>query len=220
MSDCRSIRALAVYDEARIYVDRHPSLRQEVLWQRSRSIDALTESDFLRESAWVVLCSGFKESIVNKWFSYISLCFCDWESASQIIDSERECIESAHKAIRHRQKLSSIVEIARRIHEQGFPTFKASLFPDPVESLQSLPFIGPITSQHLAKNIGVPIAKSDRHLWRLAKVLGFHDADELCSDIGNGCGEATAVVDVILWRYIADNGFKNISKAVAEPPKH
>ncbi len=36
----------------------------------------------------------------------------------------------------------------------------------------------------------------------------------------NGGGEATEVVDVILWRYIADNGFKNISKAVAEPPKH
>jgi len=38
--------------------------------------------------------------------------------------------------------------------------------------LQQLPFIGPVTAFHLAKNLGIEAVKPDRHLCRLSKLLG------------------------------------------------
>jgi|SRR5580658_753581 hypothetical protein len=41
----------------------------EIEWQRARSISEFSETEFLRESAWVVLCSGFRESVVRSIFN-------------------------------------------------------------------------------------------------------------------------------------------------------
>jgi hypothetical protein len=42
------------------------------------------------------------------------------------------------------------------------------------------PMIGPVTSFNLAKNIGLDVAKADRHLSRLAANVGFSDVPSLC----------------------------------------
>ena len=60
---------------------------------------------------------------------------------------------------------------------------------------------GPITSVHLSKNIGLPLAKPDRHLVRLANDFGYESAEELCEQISSLVGDSVAVVDVVLWRY-------------------
>ncbi len=61
--------------------------------------------------------------------------------------------------------------------------------------------IGPITSFHLAKNLGYPVAKADRHVQRLSDELGFRDAQQLCQYLSEWSGEPVPVVDVVLWRY-------------------
>lgn len=40
----------------------------EIDWQDNRSFKQINESEFLREAAWVVLSSGFRESIVRRVF--------------------------------------------------------------------------------------------------------------------------------------------------------
>jgi len=50
---------------------------------------------------------------------------------------------------------------------------------DPVDELILLPFIGPVTVWHLAKNFGLITAKPDRHLARISNALGSSGADEL-----------------------------------------
>jgi len=39
---------------------------------------------------------------------------------------------------------------------------------EPHAFLMSLPYVGAVTWRHLAKNLGLPVAKADRHLVRLA----------------------------------------------------
>lgn len=72
----RTARATAAYAQAKDFSDRH--FPAEVIWQRTVSMDGVTESAFLREAAWVILCTGFRERTLRTRFGYLSLCFCDW----------------------------------------------------------------------------------------------------------------------------------------------
>lgn len=79
--------------------------------------------------------------------------------------------------------------------------FKAELQDRPIEALRSLPFMGPATTRHLAKNIGFDVVKPDRHLLRIAAVAQFSSPDELCRAISALVGDRLSVVDSVLWRY-------------------
>jgi len=76
---------------------------------------------------------------------------------------------------------------------------------DKLEYLATLPWIGPITKFHLARNIGIDVAKPDRHLVRLSERFGYGsgyaDVQEMCQFLSNQVGDKIGVVDVVLWRY-------------------
>ena len=198
--------ATRMFQSASDYV-AEAGLLAEVEWQRRVTLDDFTESDVLREMAWVVLCSGFRESVVRKVFDYISLCFCDWESAEAIIDSDPACRIAALASFGNESKINAIVQAAYLVQEQGFEYFKAAVVLNPLVELRRLPFIGPITVFHLAKNLGLDVAKPDRHLNRVADRLGFADADHLCTEIARVTGEQRNVVDILIWRYVADGHY-------------
>ena len=86
---------------------------------------------------------------------------------------------------------------------------------DPIGRLSQFPFIGPITANHLAKNLGYQLAKDDRHLQRIALRFGYKSAQGLCADISAVTGDSIAVVDTILWRDSALNGRISIMRASA-----
>lgn len=67
--------------------------------------------------------------------------------------------------------------------------------------LQTYDFIGPVTAYHLAKNLGLDVAKEDRHLARMAGALGFQCGTDLCEAIADHLHETVRVVDVVLWRF-------------------
>ncbi len=67
--------------------------------------------------------------------------------------------------------------------------------------LGSLPFIGDITKYHLARNLGIDVAKPDRHLTRLAKIFHYDDVQEMCKYLSDKTGDRIGTVDVVLWRY-------------------
>ncbi len=196
--------ALEFFEEAKAY-STISALQDEVEWQRSRDWHAFCEADLLREGAWVILCTGFRETIVRKSFGYISLAFCDWESAASIVAAASLCRATALAAINNERKIDAIIALADQVNTLGFCDLKYRIIDDPVRELQKLPYIGPITAMHLAKNLGFNCAKQDRHLARLSAALGYTDATELCAAIAFANGEKLSVVDLILWRYIADN---------------
>jgi hypothetical protein len=196
--------ALQLFNRALEYTRCSDHHEKELEWQRNVSFNAFTETDFLREAAWVVLCSGFRESIVRSVFDYISLCFCDWESADAIVSIAPICKIAALASFKNHAKLDAIVRIASNVESAGFSSFKLAVLDDPIKSLQELPFIGPITSLHLAKNLGLDVAKPDRHLVRVASRLGFASAHDVCLAISKSIDEPLKVVDLVLWRYLAD----------------
>ena len=200
--------ACRVFRMATEYV-RSANLHAEVEWQRSAIWGDFSESEFLREAAWVICCSGFREATVRKIFGYLSLCFCDWESAKAIVQDADRCSLAAQTVFRNDRKLDALICAARRVHEVGFSDLRNVIVVDPIVELQKFAFIGPTTCWHLAKNLGYDTAKPDRHLVRLAQQFGFESAFTLCDFVAREFDEQSKVVDLVLWRFIADNPSMN-----------
>lgn len=183
---------------------RSSHLEKEISWQRSTNFVEFSEIQFLREAAWVILCSGFREATVRRVFDHISLCFCDFESAQMICSQGWRCIAAARAAMNNVPKLNAIYTCAALVHSRGFDAIRDAVLEDPMSQLQKLPFIGPITVWHLAKNLGLDVAKPDRHLVRMADQCGFSNVADLCNELAQKNCEQVKVVDLILWRYLAD----------------
>jgi hypothetical protein len=177
----------------------------EIDWQNQLRFSRITESDFLREAAWVVLSSGMREVVIRKIFQPISAVFYAWESATQIVNDSQKCRTLALSLFAHQQKIDAIITIAQIISSQGFENFKKCIQHDGVRFIQSLPFMGPATSCHLAKNLGLDIVKPDRHLLRLAAAAGYESPKRLCEDISASVGDRLSVVDLVMWRFATLN---------------
>lgn len=69
--------------------------------------------------------------------------------------------------------------------------------------LRELPWVGPVTAHHLAKNLGADTAKPDVHLERLAR-RDRTTTHTLCRRLSRQTGYRVATIDTILWRACAD----------------
>jgi hypothetical protein len=173
----------------------------EILWQKTLRIQDLTEVDLLRECAWVILSSGMRESVVSKKFPDIGQAFFDWASAQEIVWHRDHCVRTALPFFRHEGKIEAIAQSAQIIYSKGFEVLRDEIVRDPIGTLRQFPYIGPATSFHMAKNIGLPFAKPDRHLCRLAALSGYEEPSDLCSAIAEYIGDPVSVVDIVLWRF-------------------
>lgn len=195
--------ALRVFQAALNYTTKS-GLEKELAWQRSTCFASFTETDLLREGAWVILCTGFREAIVRQIFDHISLSFCDWESAELIVGQSSLCRQAALASFRNNRKLTALCRMAELVYSSGFDSLKAEILREPIATLLRLPYIEPVTAIHLAKNLGMDVAKPDRHLVRLTEWLGYTCASELCTEIADETGEQIRTIDLLLWRYMAD----------------
>ena len=175
--------------------------QNELLWQSSLSINDLNEPVFLRELAWVILSSGMREKVIRKLFPGISNCFFNWSSARMIADNSDVCFDKAIRQFNHKPKITAIIYAAQKLRDGNFEDFKNEIKENPMEVLQQFPYIGSTTVFHLAKNIGLPVAKPDRHLLRIAYQEGFHDVQDFCRQVSQLSGDSIPVVDIVLWRF-------------------
>ena len=178
----------------------------EIDWQEETSLDDLDEQTFLRESAWVVLSAGFRETILRSRFPEVSRAFLYWSSADSIVAERATCRTRALVAFGNTRKIDAIVSIVERVFVEGFDSIQRNVIDQGVHFLQELPFIGPVTSCHLAKNLGIAMVKSDRHLARMASRAGFDSADQMCKAISSIVGDSLSVVDIVIWRYATIGG--------------
>lgn len=171
----------------------------ELAWQLGAGDAPVTERLFLREAAWVVLSAGMAEAVVRRVFPSL-------EQACHGFDPKRIAGDRAAVRARclalfgHERKIDAILRIADTTLALGAGGVAEALS-DPEPFLRSLPYIGPVTWRHLAKNLGMPVAKADRHMIRFAKAAGRTSVDDLCGEISDWLGEPVAVVDVVLWRW-------------------
>lgn len=170
-------------------------------WQEQVLSKKMTEQDLLRESAWVILCSGFREKYVSKIFNYVSLVSGDWESATFIVENKHLIRNLILEVFGNTRKVDAIIDVAEKVNEMGFNTIRSNIENAPIEYLQTFSMIGPITSKHLAKNLGFNIAKNDRHLVKIANSYGYNCVEKFCTKLSGIANESVAVVDITLWRY-------------------
>lgn len=193
-----------------LLVDRYVKAKDAVInegfeaeldWQQELNFSNSQESDFLRETAWVILSSGMREKTIRKKFSMIETAFYGFKSASEITENSNNCRSEAISLFSHPGKIDAIISAAFRIDIEGFDSIKNSLSYYGVKFLQSFDFIGPATSYHLAKNLGLHVSKPDRHLVRVAEASGFESVSDLCEKISLITGDTIPVIDLVIWRF-------------------
>jgi hypothetical protein len=145
----------------------------EVDWQEDVSLDNVDEKVFLQQAGWVVLSSGMRESVIKQKFPGISKAFLEWESAELIVRNRERCFVDAIQCFGHKKKISAIIDIAEDVAEKGFVHVCDNIASEGVDYIMGWPYMGPATSYHFAKNLGLPVAKPDRHLVRIAKKVGY-----------------------------------------------
>lgn len=173
----------------------------EISWQERRSIDDVGEPLFLREAAWVVLSSGMRESVIRRVFPDVENAFGHWHSAAWIVEHRNECKRRAKRSFSHAGKIEALLEISRVVASRGVESMLSDIRQHGPDALQSLPYMGPATSRHLAKNLGIDTAKPDRHLVRVAEATGYGSPSSLCEDLACMVGDTSAVVDLVIWRF-------------------
>jgi hypothetical protein len=173
----------------------------EIAWQATLQPEAVTRARFLREAAWVVLNAGMREAVVRQKFDSLELIF-DGFKPAKVWKERRSIRRRALSVFRHEGKIDAILEIAGRVHRFSDLELARQLQSEKAEEfLRGLPYIGPVTWRHLAKNLGATTAKPDRHLVRLTAEAGRTTVDELCAEISAWVGEPIPVVDIVLWRW-------------------
>ncbi len=145
-----------------------------------------TAATFAAEAIYVICNSGMSNRVAVPIFERCMAALRRRESASTVFG--------------HQDKAAAIDEIWRH---------RVSLFrklkntPDLIEFCEGLPWVGPVTKYHLAKNLGADVAKPDVHLNRLAEPEGV-TAQKLCERLAQETGYRAATIDLILWRACAD----------------
>lgn len=140
------------------------------------------------EAAFVICNSGMRYTVACGIYKRVR---------SALLDGK-----SAGTAFRHPHKVKSIDGIwkdRRRLFD-GF--MACETVEEKLAWCCGLPHIGNITKYHLAKNLGVDVAKPDRHLQRIADREGL-GVQELCEQLARESGDRVATVDVVLWRACA-----------------
>lgn len=142
--------------------------------------------DFASEAIYVICNSGMANRIALPIF----------EECMRALRSGHSC----KTVFGHPGKSDAIDYIWKKRRSLYRKLLKAD---DLIEFCATLPWVGPITKFHLAKNLGADVAKPDVHLNRLAEPEGV-SAQELCERLARETGYRAATVDLILWRACAD----------------
>ena len=139
-------------------------------------------TDFAKEAIWVILNSGMKNSVAQGIAIKVYVALDTGQSVTTVFG--------------HKGKAAAIDYIWHERHRL-FREFLAA--EDPIEFGARLPWIGPITKYHLAKNLGADVVKPDRHLKRIADAHGT-DPTTLCQCLADATGDRIGTVDYVLWR--------------------
>jgi hypothetical protein len=144
--------------------------------------------EFWREYSWVVINGGMKEQVAR----------IIWEKVRPVVEAGG----SASTQFRHAGKTAAIDEVFRKRHSY-FGSYRITVeygvgIVATLGWLEALPWIGPITKYHLAKNLGLDVCKPDRHLVRIFGSL--ENVTPGCQAIANETGDRLTEVDTVIWR--------------------
>lgn len=142
----------------------------------------ITKEDFLDQYVWCVLSAGMA-----------------WHSVRSIYDHYKGY---GVDGIGHPGKRHAIRDVTDTI-DSWYRKLQWHIADpkDVTDFLETMPWIGPVTKWHLAKNLGFDVIKPDRHLVRLAETFEFNTPWAMCKAIQERTGDKLSKIDTILWRW-------------------
>ena len=157
---------------------------EDIAWSEAVGLPENAD-DFAGEAIWVICCSGMKFNVARL--------------IQERVNGALEAGRPVSEVFKHPHKAKSI-ETIHRDRERLVQEVMAA--EDKLAFCETLPHIGGITKYHLAKNFGLPFAKPDVHLKRIADLEGT-TAQELCARLAEATGYRVATVDLVIWRACA-----------------
>lgn len=158
---------------------------KDIRW--AQSVKPPRDADkFFCEFGWVVCNSGMRNQVAEIIWRRI---------LAALHSTPRQSVFSAFKHPGKSAAIQTVFDNRARLYSEflGIPPA------DRLAWIENLPWIGPITKYHLAKNFGVDCAKPDRHLVRIATGYGS-SVDDLCAKLAASTGDRVATVDYVIWR--------------------
>lgn len=180
----------------------------------------LSSDGFALQSVYVILASGFSQKTAKRIFEKIS---CK-------LKSEGAEFDDLIKIFNNKNKINAICKIWVNRDEYCHKYYELHNIADRLKYLATLPHIGKITANHLARNLGEDIVKYDIWIQRLGVL--FSGDDSLLQKIDNGCldskvkfycdkmfdclvqetGLPRGYIDVVLWRACQNGFIKDLKK--------
>ncbi|MEW6657369.1 MAG: hypothetical protein AB1424_01785 [Thermodesulfobacteriota bacterium] len=139
---------------------------------------------FFLEYAWVVINSGMKNQVARTIWLRVHGALLKGRHISTVF--------------KHPGK-SNAIQTAWENQEKLFNEYLVQPPEWKIVWLEKLPWIGPITKYHLARNLGIDVCKPDRHLMRIASRYA-KTPQELCSALARVTGDRIGTVDLVIWR--------------------
>lgn len=191
-------------DIVAFYLEAHGEVvgagyESELAWLDRVVHASVSEQQFLEEAAWVILSAGFRYSVIASRFPAIRTAFSGFASAELLVTERERHERDALKIFGNRRKISAISQAGHIVYDSRFANIIRAARHD-FRSLTVFPQIGPAAAAHLARNIGLPVAKPDRHLMRLATQAKM-EVEEMASRLARITGDPVGLVDGVLWRH-------------------
>lgn len=188
------MKLIEFYKAAKTYCIKQ-GYKSEIKIVKSRIFNEQTAEDLFQQFVYVVLNSGMKNQVAEKIYARLmsdlrNVALANIAASDHIIGC----------CVGHPLKRMAIREAFVRYNHWFEELKNAESVEEKLSFLESLPHIGPVTKYHLARNLGIDVAKPDRHLSRIAKFFGCDNVQEMCSQLSEQTGDRVGVVDVVLWR--------------------
>jgi hypothetical protein len=156
--------------------------------------------DFAYQAIWVICCSGFRAQAARVTEEKVRVALANGRSATEVFPSSGKgrAIDTIW-ANRGRYFAEFAELLTRQASAEEVIEWVAEA---------KIPYVGGgILRYHFAKNLGIPCAKPDRHLARLAGVAEDDNPEEnyqavmaICRRLAESTGDKVGTVDLVLWR--------------------
>ena len=167
----------------------------------------LSGEDFASSVAYVILAAGFSQKTAKKYHRIIM---------DKI--QENQCMEDLLKIFNNKSKMNSIMRVwnNRELYKDGF--YKCKSLDEKINYLTTLPHVGKITANHLARNLGENVVKYDIWIQRLGVLYSRNsrlaikinngkldvEIKQVCDDMFEHLERETKLpkgyIDVVLWK--------------------
>ena len=178
----------------------------DIIKDRIKNPPKLSPEEFVFEVFYVILASGFKQKIAKEKFLLIKNFICK---------GSKVCPENLLKIFGNKNKINAICKIWENKEKYCKQFYSLSDTDDKICMLSTLPYIGEITKNHIARNLGINKVKYDVWIQRLGIALYGNDKDKenslISKNVKNSCdkmfkdialatNEPIGYIDVVLWK--------------------